>query len=176
MLSELTSSGWSYPLMRFGGLNDDVSWMKQSGAVSGLSITEDEGNVYVEAAVPGVKAEDIEISYYQGVLRISGEQNDEERKERKSYTKMTSSYSYQVAIPGEVDLTSDPEATCADGIVTVTFSKVKAAVPRKIAIKTKTSGSTKTRKSAEAKEGTEEEKVEQAVNEDSAGVEKDSEE
>ncbi len=161
MSSELVpSSVWSFPLMRFSSLKDDTSWLKQNGVPSGLSITEDDEFVYVDAAMPGIKVEDIEISYHQGVLRINGEMKDEEKKDRKSYTRMTSSYSYQVAVPGEVDLNADPEATCADGIVTVAFPKMRAATLKKISVKNKASGG-RSKKAAEEKVETKTEEKEE---------------
>jgi HSP20 family protein len=151
MSSDLVpSNAWSFPLMRFSSLVDDDSWLKQSTVPSGLSITEDEEYVYVDAALPGVKTDDIDISYHNGVLRVTGEVKDEEKQSRKSYHKMTAAFSYQVAVPGEVDLNADPEATCVDGVLTVAFPKTKASTPKKIAIKSKpTSG--KSKKSTEEK-------------------------
>ncbi|MDQ3098769.1 MAG: Hsp20/alpha crystallin family protein [bacterium] len=141
MSSELVpSSAWSFPLMRFSSLMDDDSWLKQSSVPSGLSITEDEEYVYIDAALPGVKTDDIDISYHNGILRVIGEVKDEDKQSRKSYHKMTSAFSYQIAVPGEVDLNADPEASCADGVLTVAFPKTKASTPKKIMIKTKIGG------------------------------------
>jgi HSP20 family protein len=131
------SSIWSFPLMRFSGLADDSSWLRQSSVPSGLSITEDDENVYVDAAMPGISPDAIEMSFHQGVLRISGEMNSDERKGRRMHHSMSAAYSYQVAVPGEIDLNSDPDAYCENGIVTVVFSKVQAVQPRKISVKAK---------------------------------------
>ncbi len=162
MSSELLpTNSWTFPLMRFTSLADDTSWLQQSTVPSGLSITEDDEYVYVDAALPGVKTNDIEISFHNGVLRVTGEVQEEEKKKRKSYHKMTSSFSYQVAVPGEVDLNADPEAMCSDGVLTVIFPKVKAAAPKKIVISSKLSA--KSKKATEEKVEKPEEKEEVKV-------------
>ncbi len=88
---------------------------------SGVSILEDEKNTYVEAALPGITPEEIDIHFENGMLFIKAEKK-EERKDKKFYRKAHSSFFYQVTVPGEVDETK-VDATCKDGILTVSFPK-----------------------------------------------------
>ena len=106
-----------------------------SGLSSGLSVSEDEKHVYVEASVPGVDPDKIEVSYEKGVLWIRGQQEQEKGDDRKFYRKASSSFSYRMAIPGNVDENKDPEATYKNGIMKVTFNKVPEPQPKKIAVK-----------------------------------------
>ena len=106
-----------------------------SGLSSGLSVSEDEKHVYVEASVPGVNPDKIEVSYDKGVLWIRGQQEQEQGGDRKYYRKASSSFSYRMAIPGNVDENKDPEATYKNGIMKVTFNKVPEPQPKKIAVK-----------------------------------------
>ena len=106
-----------------------------SGLSSGLSVSEDEKHVYVEASVPGVDPDKIEVSYEKGVLWIRGQQELEKDGGRKFYRKASSSFSYRMAIPGNVDENKDPEATYKNGIMKVTFNKVPEPQPKKIAVK-----------------------------------------
>lgn len=105
-----------------------------SGLSSGLSVSEDDKHVYVEASVPGVDPDKIEVSYDKGVLWIRGQQ-EEKDKDRKFYRKASASFSYRMAIPGNVDESKDPEATYKNGIMMVTFNKVPEPQPKKIAVK-----------------------------------------
>jgi HSP20 family protein len=95
----------------------------------------DENNIYVDEDLPGVNQKDVELTYHKGVLRITGKANHEEKKDRKSYRTMTSEFSYQVVVPGEIDQNEEPEATTKHGVMTVTFVKSKASQPKKIAVK-----------------------------------------
>lgn len=105
-----------------------------SGLSSGLSVSEDDKHVYVEASVPGVDPDKIEVSYDKGVLWVRGQQEDKE-KDRKYYRRASASFSYRMAIPGNVDENQDPEAIYKNGIMKVTFNKVPEPQPKKIAVK-----------------------------------------
>ena len=61
-----------------------------SGVFPPLLLTEDENTIYVEAEIPGIKAEDLDISVVGRTLTLSGERKAEEtqdvnyhRRERK---------------------------------------------------------------------------------------------
>ena len=101
---------------------------------SGLSISEDENNIYVEAALPGLKPEEIEITLDKNILWIKGEKKEEEKK-KKYYKKASSSFSYRVIVPNEIDETKEIDATYKDGIMKVCFPKSKKTKPKKINIK-----------------------------------------
>ena len=73
-----------------------------TGNINGLSVSEDEQNIYISAAVPGVNPKDIDISLNKGVIWIKGESKEEE-KGKKFYRKATNAFSYRVTVPGEID-------------------------------------------------------------------------
>jgi len=105
---------------------------------SNLSISEDEQHVFVEAALPGLKPEDIEVTFEKGVLWIKGEAKEEtENKKRKYYRKASRSFSYRVQVPGQIDEKKDPEATYKDGIMKIAFMKTPQPEPKKIQVKAK---------------------------------------
>jgi len=113
---------------------EEDRWLAWPAVPSGLSISEDEKNVYVEAAVPGVDPEKVEVTFDKGVLWIRGEAEEEE-KGKKYYRKASGSYSYRVTVPGNIDEKAEPEAVCKNGIMKVTFKKVPEAKPKKIPVK-----------------------------------------
>lgn len=113
---------------------DDEDWNLPTNQPGGLTISEDEKRVYVEAAVPGVDPKNVEITFDKGVVWIKGEIKEVEEK-KKYYRKATSSFSYRVAVPGDIDLKVEPEATMKNGIMTVAFTKSAVAQPKKIQVK-----------------------------------------
>lgn len=126
---------WTFPTLRMPSLVEDLLDETVMDTIpSGLSISEDEGNVYVEAALPGIDPKDIEVTFENGILRINGEAKEEEKK-KKYYRKATSSFSYRIAVPREVGPKTEPEATYKNGMMMVTFKKTTPAKPKKIAVK-----------------------------------------
>ena len=116
--------------------NEDEGWLQDFSDPSGLSVYEDKDSVYVEAALPGLKAEEIEMTFEKGILWIKAEKKEEiEDKSKKFYRKATSNFSYRVAVPGDVDENREPEAVYSDGMLQVIFSKSKKNEPKKILIK-----------------------------------------
>lgn len=125
---------WRFPNFRFPSLWDGrEDWLTEEPA-SGLSISEDERNIYVEAAVPGVEAKEVEVTFHQGVLWIKGEAKEEE-KGKKYYRKASQNFSYRLPVPGEIDPNKEPEASYKNGVMVVTFAKKPSAKPRRIEVK-----------------------------------------
>lgn len=119
--------------------DDDEDWQLLSTAShSGLSIAEDDKHIYVEAAVPGIKPEDVEVTFDKGILYIRGEAKEEELdKKKKYYRKATSSFSYRAAVPGEIDPNTEPVAECTNGVMKITFAKSLQMQPKRIQVTTK---------------------------------------
>lgn len=109
-------------------------WDLATNTPSGLTISEDDRFVYVSANLPGVDPKDVEVTFDKGVVWIKGEMVEEE-KDKKYYRKASSSFSYRVAIPGDIDLDKEPEATSKHGIMTVKFVKKPRSQPKKITVK-----------------------------------------
>src|SRR5271169_2770538 len=61
-----------------------AEWARGSQLMSGwtpaMDLYEDKNNLYLEAELPGMKREDIEVSLHEGTLSISGE-----RKSQRNY-------------------------------------------------------------------------------------------
>lgn len=129
----------SFPSLRMPSIwNDEDDWLTTASSASGLSISEDEKNVYVEAAVPGIDPKEVEITFQDGYLWIRGENTEEVKdKARKYYRESSKSFSYRVAVPGDIDEKMEPEATCKNGVMTITFVKSPKTQPKRIQIKVK---------------------------------------
>lgn len=101
-----------------------------------LSISEDNAHVYVEAALPGMDSKDIDLSIENDILWIRGQKKEETKdKERKYYSKLNRSFSYQLHIPETVDIEKEPKANYKNGIMEVTFQKKQKSTPKKINFK-----------------------------------------
>lgn len=124
----------SFP--NLSSLWDDDDWLSTPQRESNLSISEDEKNVYIDAAVPGINPDNIDVTYQDGYVWIRGEVKEEEKdKNRKYYRQSSQSFSYRVAVPGDIDQNAEPEATYKHGMMTVTFAKSPKTQPKKIKVK-----------------------------------------
>jgi HSP20 family protein len=126
------TSFWRFPVAR--SVWDDEEDMAMMTSPSGISISEDDTHVFVEVALPGVDPKDVDITFDKGTLWVKGETKEEEKK-KKFYRKATSSFSYRIAVPGEIDTNIEPEAASKHGVMTITFTKSKASLPKKISVK-----------------------------------------
>lgn len=116
--------------------DDEDDFWTMSNTPSGLTVSEDEKNVYVEAAVPGAEPEKVEITFDKGMLWIKGQQETEEKdKQKKFYRKASSLFSYRVAVPGEIDNDKEPQAVCKNGVMKIVFAKKPEVQPKRIAVK-----------------------------------------
>jgi HSP20 family protein len=102
-----------------------------------IDVAEDENAIVVKAEVPGCKADDVEISVHGNTLTITGEKKQEEEKKEKGYYHMERSYGSfrrDLSLPDDVD-PAQVEATCKDGVLTITLPKAEKAKAVKVKVK-----------------------------------------
>jgi len=100
-------------------------------------VTEDKDNYYVRAELPGLKAEDLDISVTGDTLSISGERKLPAEDEKAKYHRRereAGRFSRILSLPARTD-TKKVEAVCTDGVLTVTLPKAEAAKPKQISVK-----------------------------------------
>lgn len=106
----------------------------------GLDVYETGNEVVIKAAVPGIPADKVDVTFEDGVLRIRAEveETEEERKKKKVvYRQQKMSYfDYTTTLPRAVD-GEKISAEVADGVVTVKAPVAETAKPKKIAVKAK---------------------------------------
>lgn len=133
-MSIVRYSPLSSMLSRWPDIWDDDLFDRE--VTSNLNVYETKNQVVVEANVAGVANEDVDITFEKGVLWIQAKKKSEEKgDDRKYYSRSSFSYSYKVAIPGEIDLSKEPEVTVSNGVLKVEFKKSELAQPRKLKIK-----------------------------------------
>lgn len=113
------------------------SFVSSDSAIQ-VNVSEDEDNVYVDLKAPGFTKEDIEINIEGDLLTVSGtlkQENEEEDKKRKYYTKEIRSeeFSRSVSLPSKVDA-GKSKATVKDGMVKIEMPKLPESKAQKIAI------------------------------------------
>lgn len=125
-----------FPMMPFSSLTEEdiEDLMPASNLFNGLSISEDDKNVYIEASVPGVDSKDVDITFNKGILTIKAEKKEEEK--RKTYQRRGGRYFFYRIAPGDVDPKKEPEAEYKNGVMTITFAKTPEVKPKKIMVKT----------------------------------------
>jgi len=133
-LDLIPRSFWNLP-SRLPSMLEEEDWRSFLPS-SGLTVSEDDKHVYIEAAVPGLDPNQIEVTFDKGVLWIRGNQEQKEDKDRKFYRQASNAFSYRVAVPGNIDENSEPDAVCKNGIMKVTFNKVPETQPKKLNVRT----------------------------------------
>ena len=111
-------------------------------------------DVVVKATLPGVDAEDVDISISGDLLTIKGEHSEEEEVDEGDYIhkeRRIGTFSRSVALPVSVD-SNKADAVFDRGVLTVTLPKKEAAKAKKIKAKHKTQAKgAKTKKTEPAK-------------------------
>jgi HSP20 family protein len=103
-----------------------------------MNMTEDPDNYYVRAELPGIKADELDISLTGNSLTVSGERTIPEENEKARYHRRereAGKFSRVLGLPSPVD-SSKVEASCVDGVLTVVLPKAEVAKPKQIAVKT----------------------------------------
>jgi HSP20 family protein len=102
-----------------------------------VNVGDDEGNVYVDAVVPGVNPAEIDLSVLRNTLTISGERKPLDVQQGQIVHRSelgAGKFSRTLELP--VDINPDKvSAECRDGIMHITLAKAENAKPKKIAIK-----------------------------------------
>lgn len=102
-----------------------------------IDIAETDNEITVKAEVPGCSAEDIDIAVHGNTLTISGEKKYEQEKKEKGYFHIERSYGTfrrQIALPSGVE-TDKVDATCKNGVLTLTLPKEEKAKTVKVKVK-----------------------------------------
>ena len=114
----------------FGGMLDEPA-----GWVPAVDIEELEDAYVVEAEVPGVKREDVNIEVSGNELTISGEIKVREREGViRRRTRRVGEFEFRVVLPNEVNA-EGIDAKLNDGVLTVRIPKAERAQRRRIEVK-----------------------------------------
>jgi HSP20 family protein len=102
--------------------------------VPALDVREEKDSFVVQAELPGMKREDIEVSLHEGALHISGERKVETKHEDSEIHRTERFYGkFQRSVILLTAVAADKiKAQYKDGILTVTLPKTEESKPKKI--------------------------------------------
>ena len=127
--------GWRSPSL----WEDEEEWPEMR-VTEGLDVYETDKEIIVKAAVPGVPADKVEVTFESGVLRIKAKVKEkEEEKEKKKVVyrhERMASFDYTATLPREIDA-SKVSAEVEDGVITVTAPIPPKAKPKTVKVKTR---------------------------------------
>jgi HSP20 family protein len=104
-----------------------------------LDVSENEDEFIVKASVPGIKPEDIEITYDNKVLTIKGEVKDEveeEAEDRRYYMRERryGNFCRSLSLPSMIDADAI-NASYEAGVLSLSLPKTEEAKPKRIEVK-----------------------------------------
>ncbi len=104
-----------------------------------VNLSEDRDHIFVRAELPGVRAEDLEITIQDHSLIVRGERKIAPEEKQVNYQRRERESGFfrrVLALPSRVQA-DKVEATCKDGILTIKLAKPEEVKPRKIQVKVK---------------------------------------
>ena len=102
-----------------------------------MDVYETDDEVVVKVELPGLSAEDVDVSVEDSTLTVSGSREFSSEVKEESYHRIERRYgtfSRAVTLPPQVD-TAKVDARFSDGVLQIEVPKVEKAKPKKIQIK-----------------------------------------
>ena len=102
-----------------------------------VDIAENKDNLTVNVEVPGMKKEDVKVTFQDGILTIKGERKQEKEEKKRDYHYMERSFGSfrrSVQLPSTVDA-EKVDATFKNGVLTVKLAKRADAKPKRITVR-----------------------------------------
>lgn len=127
-MDRMFDEGFWRPPVPFGGWGE--------GTLA-LDMYETEDSVVVKTAIPGMKADDLDVSVTGNTLTIRAETTEEEEIKRERYLRRErrhGSYARSVTLPNGLQA-DKAEADYTDGVLTLTFPKAEDVRPKTIKVK-----------------------------------------
>lgn len=121
----------------FGTLLQNQPFEAPGAAFPPMNVWEDSENLYLEAELPGLKMDDLDITLNANELTITAERKPVQQENVAFHRRErgVGRFSRLVRLPSVVN-SEKCEARLVNGVLTLTLPKAEEAKPRKIAIKT----------------------------------------
>jgi HSP20 family protein len=107
--------------------------------IPAIDLYQNNDEVVVKAALPGLKADDVQISVTADVLTLRGEFKQENEQKDSTYhirEQRYGSFERSVILPSDVQ-TEKAKADFENGVLTITLPKAESVKPKAITIKAK---------------------------------------
>jgi len=120
-------------------LSNRLDWLREEMEPSyfpPMNVWEIGENILVEAEVPGLKIEDVEVSFDNGELTLKGEKKFEAKENAPLHRRerVYGAFNRTLTLPWEI-VGDRVSAELKDGVLTVTLPKAEASKPHKVAVK-----------------------------------------
>lgn len=118
-----------------GTMNEEEGTLPEWGLA--LDVVENEESYLVKASVPGIKPENLDITFNKGLLTIRGEIKDETDTTKGQYhlrERRYGSFSRTISIPSSVEA-EKIDADYKDGILVLKLPKSEETKPKRIPIR-----------------------------------------
>ncbi len=102
-----------------------------------LDVYQTDNEIVVKAGLPGVKADEVQISVANGVLSIRGEVKEAKDERQGTYhlrERRYGSFARSISLPTDVDA-DKAHAEFDDGVLTLTLPKSEQVKPKTITVK-----------------------------------------
>jgi HSP20 family protein len=121
-------------LFRDGGLTP-TGQAKSAGSYPALNIWEDEDALKIEAELPGLSADDLDLTVLGGELTIQGRVTAAPPEGQTFHRRERSAGEFRRVVRLPVDVEGDKiAATLNNGVLLITLPKAAAAKPKKIKV------------------------------------------
>jgi len=114
-------------------------FLKDAWSVPAIDMYQTDDEIVVKAALPGIKADEVQINITGEVLTLKGEVKHEEEKKEKAWhirEQRYGSFERSVVLPTDV-VADKAKADFENGILTITLPKAEEVKPKVISIKAK---------------------------------------
>jgi len=103
-----------------------------------VNLSEDDSNYYVEALVPGIDPQDIEVNLMRGTLTLSGERKiaDFGKRTWHRHERGAGKFMRTIELPDAIDGTR-VDAQYRNGVLLITLPKPVGVKPQKISVRSK---------------------------------------
>ena len=116
-----------------------LSMSNPAWSVPAVDMYQTDDEIVVKAALPGIKADEVQINVTGEVLTLKGETRQENETKEKSYhirEQRWGTFERSLVLPAEV-VADKAKADFENGILTITLPKAEEVKPKTISIKTK---------------------------------------
>ena len=112
---------------------DDGAFLGQAWSGMPVAMWQDDDHFYIEAELPGVSDQDVEITVHNGMLSIRGERKPAEGRRYLYDGRSYGRFERVITLPEAVQA-DNVQAALKDGILSLTLPKSPEAKPKKITL------------------------------------------
>ena len=120
----------------FNGFFDEWPALDRTAAFPALNVWEDERNYFIEAELPGLRMDDLDVTALGDELTIKGQRKEETIKGAVYHRRERGADSFvrSIRLPAAVEV-AEVKASMQNGVLSISLPKAKQAQPHKIEVK-----------------------------------------